>query len=172
MQQHITNRQAVSNLQRYLRRLSYEENGILPIPIDGIFDSRTEEALSEFQRMMGVPVTGRADKVTWDALFGEYERLLRKEDLRRSPDLFPRVPPDYQTTLGETGAFISLLQFMLNELTAHYDTLSLLPVTGSYDGATADAVTEFQRIHGLPQSGRVNRNTWNRLSEEYNQYAT
>lgn len=172
MQQHMTNQQAVSNLQRYLRRLSYEENGILPLPIDGIFGSRTEEALSEFQRMRGFPVTGRADKATWDALFAEYERLLRQEDLRRPLDFFPRVPQNYQTTPGETGAFIALLQFILNELTSDYDTLPLLSITGSYDDATAGAVTEFQRIHGLPQSGLVNRNTWNRLSEKYNQYAT
>ena len=172
MQQHSTNRDAVMNLQRYLRRLSYEENEILPIPVDGIFESRTEEALSEFQRMSGLPITGRADKLTWDALFAEYERLLLEEDERRSPSFFPSEPPNYQTALGETGSFISLLQFMINELTVAYDTLPTLPVTGVYDQATADAVSEFQRIHGLPASGRVNRRTWNRLSEEYNQYAT
>ena len=35
MTEHPTNRDAVRNLQRYLRRLSYEDNGILPIPVDG-----------------------------------------------------------------------------------------------------------------------------------------
>lgn len=172
MTEHPTNRDAVRNLQRYLRRLSYEDNGILPIPVDGIFGSRTEEALSEFQRMSGLPVTGRADKASWDALFAEYARLLREEDTRLASDFFPRTPADYETTPGEQSSFVSLLQFVLNELRISYDTLPLLVITGIYDDPTARSVTEFQRIHGIPQSGRVNRNTWNRLSEEYNQYAT
>ena len=172
MPEHMTQREAVRNLQRYLRRLSYENATIRPIPVDGIFESRTQEALSEFQRLWGLPVTGRADRTTWDALFLEYSRLLREKDRRLSPDLFPRFPADYATTLGETHAYITLLQFVLNELTVIYDTLPPLNLTGTYDNATAGAVREFQRIHSLPVTGRVDRNTWNRLSEEYDQYAT
>ena len=172
MAEMMTKSQAVRNLQRYLRRLSFEDNDILPVPIDGIFGSRTEEAVSEFQRMRGLAVTGRVDRITWDLLFAEYDRLRREQDRRILPDLFPRVPPDYQTTVGEEGAFITLLQWMLTELSIAYDTLPTLTVTGVMDDDTARSVVEFQRIHGLSQTGRVDRHTWNRLSEEYNQYAT
>ena len=41
MDQPMTNRDAIRNLQRYLRRISYEDNRISPVPIDGIFDDRT-----------------------------------------------------------------------------------------------------------------------------------
>ncbi len=167
-----TERDAVRNLQRYLRRLSFEENDLLPIPIDGIFDTRTREAVEEFQRMMALPVTGVADRRTWELLFAEYERLGREADRRISPDLFPRTPLDYETTAGESHAFITLLQFMLNELNLFYETLPLLELTGTMDAPTSSAVREFQRISRLPMTGQVNRNTWNRLSEEYNQYAT
>ncbi len=170
MQDPITKPDAVRNLQRYLRRLSYENNDILPVPIDGIFGSRTQEALSAYQRSAALPVTGRADKETWDALFAEYSRLVREKDLRRSPDFFPPVPLDYETSLGERSAFITLLQWMLGELKVIYDTLPEPPLTGIYDDATAAAVLEFQRIHNLPKTGRVNRNVWNRMAEEYNQY--
>ncbi len=165
----LTEREAIENLQRYLRRLSYEENNLLPIPVDGIFDTRTREALSEFQRMMGLPVTGIADKVTWDTLFAEYDRLRFEEDRRVSPDLFPSYPPNYETQLGEGGAFIYVLQLLLNELKIIYDTLPLLALTGILDTDTSRSIKEFQRIHGIEQSGQVNRNTWNRIAEEYNQ---
>ncbi len=163
---------AVRNLQRYLRRLSYEDNNILPIPIDGIFASRTEEALSEFQRMRSLPVTGRADKVTWDALFREYRALQETQDLHYKPDFFPSSPADYVTQQGEKHAFISLLQFMLNELRVVYDSLPPLNLSGVMDIQTSRSVSEFQRINALPITGQVNRATWNRIAEEYTHFVT
>ena len=168
MPEPMTKRDAVRNLQRYLRRLSYEENEILPVPVDGIFDTRTEEALTEFQNMMGFSPTGRADESTWNALFAEYERLRRENDRQAFPDFVPKVPPDYVTTRGETGAFITLLQFVLQELGILYDTLPPTSLSGVYDTDTESAVREFQKISRLPVTGLVNRNTWNRLAEEYN----
>ena len=172
MAEPITKPDAVRNLQRYLRRISMEDNNLLPVPIDGIFASRTQDALEEFQRMNNLPVTGRADKITWDTLFREYERLVQTFDQKETPDLFPTVPYRYQTTAGEKSSFIKFLQWILTELSVAYDTLSPPPISGIMDEATSRSVSEFQRIHGLPQSGQVDRNTWNRLSAEFNQYLT
>ena len=168
----ITQYDAVRNLQRYLRRISMEDNNIRPIPIDGIFASRTKEALQEFQRMNALPVTGRADKTTWDTLFREYQRLVREFDQREAPDLFPQAPDRYETSAGEESAFVKFLQWILNEISLSYDTLSPPPISGIMDETTSKAVSEFQRIHGLMQTGQVNRETWNLLSAEFNQYLT
>ncbi len=166
-----TKSDAVRNLQRYLRRLSYEENGIHPVPVDGIFESRTEEALSEFQRGAGLPVTGIADRLTWDALFAEYTRLIDRD--RSVPvDFFLGTWEDDEPVMGESHALITLLQFMLSELTLVYDAYLPLPLSGVYDEETEDAVRQFQRIHGLPPTGRADRLTRNRLSEEYRNYLT
>ncbi len=162
-----TNDTAVRNLQRYLRRLSLEDNDILPVPIDGIFDTATEEALTEFQRMSSLPVTGRADRATWDALFAEYLRLSEEEDRVEAIDLFPKTPPNYVTTIGEESAFILLLQWLLSELFVIYDTLPDFSKNGRFDAATSDAVREFQRMQGIPETGLVDRNTWNRIAKEY-----
>ena len=45
MTQNEINSTAVRNLQRYLRRLSYNNESIRPVPIDGIFDTETEERI-------------------------------------------------------------------------------------------------------------------------------
>ncbi len=172
MTQHHTNRQAVENLQRYLRRLSLEDNGILPPPVDGIFDDQTEEALMAFQRLYSLPVTGRADRETWELLFSEYGRLGREQDRSVPIDFFPVSPDPYETLPGERFAFITLLQFMLGELTLVYDAFPPPEQTGVYDKDTAEAVAAFQAIHGLPVTGQVDRPTWNRLSEEYKNYLT
>lgn len=172
MQDPVTKPVAVQNLQRYLRRLSYEYPSIPQVPVDGLFDRQTQEALSAFQRAFFLPVTGRADPQTWDALFAEYSRLSVEKDRQSFPDFFPRAPKDYQTGLGETSFFITLIQWMLSELRVIYDSLPELALSGIFDDATAYAVSEFQRIHQLPVTGRVNRALWNRIAEEYNQYGT
>ena len=161
---------AVSNLQRYLRRLSLEHPSILPVPIDGIFAKQTTRALKEFQGLFSLPVTGIADRLTWDTLFAEYTRLLALDARTPLPDFFPSAPPNYQTQAGERNAFIALLQFMLNELLVTYDTLPELTLNSIMDEPTSQAVSEFQRIHLLPVSGQVDRPTWNRIVQEYIQY--
>ena len=172
MEQPSTNRDAVRNLQRYLRRISYESNRIVPIPIDGIFDDRTREALLKFQEKMNLPQTGRADQKTYELLFSEYGRLKKEKDQRIPIDFFPSEPENYETVSGERGAFITLLQFMLGELTFIYDAYPPPPLSGVLDEDTEDAILQFQAIHSLPLTGMVDRNTWNRISEEYRNYLT
>lgn len=169
---HPTYRDSVRNLQKYLRALSTAENGqIFAVPIDGIYEDATENAVSEFQRRSDLPVTGRADKNTFDAIYIEYLRLTENERRRYSPDLFPALPDDYVTEFGERGPFIAVLEFILDELRIAYDTLPTFARDGTYDGDTALAVKEFQRIHGLPVTGRVDRRTWSELSRAYDSYA-
>ncbi len=172
MTEYESSRQAITNLQRYLRRIAQEDKGLASPPEDGIFDDRTEESLIEFQRMMSLEPNGRADRATWDALFAEYTRLEQEQDKRVPLDFFPTSPDPYVTVPGERFAFITLLQFMLGELTLVYDAFDPPEQTGVYDAQTMDAVAEFQRIQGIPATGLVDRNTWNRLSEEYKNYLT
>lgn len=172
MTEHTTYKTAVSNLQRYLRRLSEGEEGgdIFAVPIDGIFDTATADALSEYQRRRGLNVTGRADKLTWDTLFAEYLELIAEEARKTDPDLFPALPEGYETEFGETGAFITMLQFTLDELRHSYDTLQAFAINGIFDRDTSLAVKEFQRIHSLPMTGKVNRRTWNEIAIAHNRY--
>ena len=172
MTNHPTYDTAVRNLQRYLRRLSQngEGDGVFSVPIDGIYGSQTARAISEFQRTRGLAVTGRADRITWDMLFDEYEKLVREKDTRIFADFFPSLPAEYVTEFGEVSSFISLLQFVLDELRISYDTLPSFDMTGTFDRDTSLAVKEFQRIHGITMTGKVDINTWNRLSDAYNRY--
>ena len=85
---------AVTNLQRYLRQLSYDEASIPPPPVDGIFEDATVAALREFQRLRGFPVTGQADQETWDRLYADYRASLAKN----SPP-----PPPYTDCTRECG---------------------------------------------------------------------
>ena len=58
MPQYPNEAQAIENLQRYLRQLSYSDASITPPPIDGIWERDTAQALRDFQRTRGIPETG------------------------------------------------------------------------------------------------------------------
>ena len=159
---------AVKNIQRYLRTLSAEQNRkIFSVPIDGIYDSVTREAVAEFQRLYSLPVTGTVDKITFDLLFLEHQRILRNNE-KEYPEFFPAVPIGYVTEFGEKSYFIALLQFILDELRVSYDTIPFFDRSGEFDMDTSLAIKEFQRLSSLPVTGKVNRETWNSLARAYN----
>ena len=69
-------RDAITNIQRYLRQLSFHDDGIGDLPIDGIWDRATQDALIEFQKKMGLQPTGTVDRATWDILKADYDRAV------------------------------------------------------------------------------------------------
>ena len=50
-----TEKEAIANLQKYLRQLSYTDNDIIPVPIDAVFGSVTSDSVKSFQRKYGLP---------------------------------------------------------------------------------------------------------------------
>ncbi|MBQ8357661.1 MAG: peptidoglycan-binding protein [Clostridia bacterium] len=161
-------REAVRNLQRYLRHLSYFNDEINEVPIDGIFGSDTEEALRAFQQLEGLPPTGRADLETWERLFKAYTDSIERHSPPHAIAHFPQIPENYTIEVGEVQFLVSIIQNALQELAAVYDGIGEVPQTGEYDAATADAVRAFQAANGLPATGAVDRATWNAIADAYN----
>ena len=156
---------AIRNLQTYLRALSFADDRITRVPIDGLFDRDTQAAVSDFQRSRGLPDTGVVDRATWDAIYAEYLALRERTAPPPRIDLFPTTPDGYEIAIGEESALVVLLQLALRELSVIYD----LPETdtdGRFDGRTEAAVRRFQEISGLVPDGRVDRISWNRLLGE------
>lgn len=163
----LNEKQAIKNLQKYLRKLSFEENGVNTVPIDGIFDSATRDALKKFQESVSLPQTGVADKLTWDTLFSEYQKKTARENKVSPPSLFPELPLNYEISLGEELLLVRVIQLLLIELRVSYDVFEEVSESGIYDETTKKAIEELQRINLLPQTGRVDVLTWNALVNEY-----
>ncbi len=160
-----TERDAISNLQRYLRELSYSETA--QNPVDGIFDTATRDALTDFQRAAGLPATGIADKRTWDTLFEEYLEATELSRGRKGLYFFPQTPVGYEVAPGDTLTLVRIIQLLLLELKVTYDIFEDVVESGTYDVATEQAIRDFQRINRLPETGRVDERTWNRIVREY-----
>lgn len=157
-------REAITNLQRYLYQLSFTDPRIPPVPIDGIFGRQTAASLRAFQQARGLTPTGRADRETWDLLYLAYLESLAQTGRTHPLYLFPRHPETYSVGLGDEGLIISAIRYLLRELMIDYGgAFEDIPLSGTFDTVTEDAVRYFQELHGLPTTGRVDRETWNRL---------
>ncbi|MBE6662730.1 MAG: hypothetical protein E7606_05595 [Ruminococcaceae bacterium] len=163
----FTRPQAIRNLQRYLRQLSYFDESIPPPPLTGTWDARTEESLAAFQKNNRLPETGRADDVTWNLLYDEYRRSVDQGSPPRTVPFFPRLPFGYEIAEGEESFAVSAIQYMLGEITLHYDNIEGPKQTGIYGEDTANAIREFQMRNLLPITGKVNKTTWDFLVRAY-----
>lgn len=168
MPRQFTEKDAIRNLQTYLRRLSYMDDDMINAPIDGIFEEKTRDAVRQFQRNNDLPVTGIADRQTWDAIYQEYLRELERIALPDPIIPFPSYPVHYRIKSGEESFLVSIVQHMLQELSTLYDTFDGVKINGRYDGVTANAIKDFQLRNSLAPTGEVDKATWNELSRIYN----
>lgn len=65
-------------VQFILNRLSDIHSEIDKLSESGIYDSETEKDVMEFQKIYTLNVSGRVDRVTWNALANSYNRLSRQ----------------------------------------------------------------------------------------------
>ena len=158
---------AIRNIQKYLRQLSYHDEAINPVPIDGIWESDTARAVAAFQAINGLAVTGRVDLQTWEALRWAYEESIAQNSPPNSLEIFPREPRDYSLGVGDEVFLVDVVQYILGELESIY-YFPAFSITGTYDTATADAIADFQRRNQIGASGRVNRETWDALAIQHN----
>jgi peptidoglycan hydrolase-like protein with peptidoglycan-binding domain len=68
---------AVSAVQHLLDEVSVIIDAIEQVAITGKYDTQTSRAVSVFQTLAGLDVTGEVDLVTWESLVDTYERYGR-----------------------------------------------------------------------------------------------
>lgn len=124
----------VRTLQTALTRAGYD-----PGPINGIFGAQTEQAVKQFQRVLGLQEDGIVGPKTWAFLMP----FVYEPD----PDVLRR---------GSRGDMVRRLQNGL--IRAGFDIGT--QVDGLFGTRTQSAVRSFQRSKRLPETGVVDFNTW------------
>lgn len=69
---------AVSILQIMLNTIGKAYTNIPPVPVDGVYGPRTEEAVKEAQRALKRDPTGCVDKTDWDGIADTYNARLEE----------------------------------------------------------------------------------------------
>ncbi len=142
-----------------LYQISLRDGRIPVILPSKVFNEDAALAVRAYQDAYGLPVTGEIDDATWNSIVETYHRMM---DAATPLILFPAG--EFVLQPGSGGELVRLVQTLLNLAASRYDNLQTVEVNGQYDDATADAVRKLQAIASLPQTGEMNRETWNRLA--------
>jgi len=139
--------QAVRNLQTRLKELGYFTGDI-----GGNYLTLTTDAVTRYQRAMGLPQDGIATPALQEMIFGPQPDPTPTPEPTPPPSQAPTPPPStsqYVTLRsGFSGQAVKNLQTRLKEL--GYFTGS---IGGNYLTLTTDAVKKYQKAMGLPQDG-------------------
>lgn len=147
----------MADLQRWLREISRNAGEIPTVYIDGIYGPETAEAVEDFQRKNGLPVTGRTDLATFNAVFGAFSAILPVSERRFAG------AENGVMALGDAFDGVLLLQVLLREL-AEEDESFFVEASGKFDTETETAVKKLQRVLGEEEDGQVTAKLWKKLS--------
>ena len=70
-------------------------------------------------------------------------------------------------SVGSEGEGVRTIQEQLNRIPDNFPAIPKIPADGVYGPATQAAVTEFQKIFHLPQTGSVDFAVWYEISNIY-----
>ncbi|MBR5134525.1 MAG: peptidoglycan-binding protein [Clostridia bacterium] len=160
----------VEEKQIQLNRISRNYPAIPKIPVvNGSFGTATEEAVKSFQEIFGLNADGVIGKATWYKIAMVYNAVKRLSELDSEGLRADEIPALYvrELRIGDSGDFVWLVQYYLAVISAYYDTVPPLNVTGMYNDETAATVRGFQQTYGLPQTGTVDFNTWRDVYRAY-----
>ncbi len=156
----------VRTLQYYLSIIAYFNQSLAPVPLTGVFDSQTVDAVSRFQEFYGLPVTGIVDTATWNIITKIYT-----ETVASLPPGYEgenaKLYPGYFLTKGMRNQSVTDLQTYLSFIAQNISELPSVAVTGYYGDQTENAVLTFQRLFGITESGAVGPVTWYQIAREY-----
>lgn len=158
----------IKEVQKFLRLLSRYDNDLTPLIPDGVYGPETREEVAKFQRLQGIPVTGIVDFVTWNILYSEYKKALEFAQQANFILPFGEVGNGGTVSDKDSGNIVYIIQIMLETLGVVYRELIDQPINGTFDEITKKNVREFQLKNNLDPTGEVDKITWNKLAESYN----
>ena len=153
--------EATSELQKYLREVSYALSFTPHVQIDGIYGDRTREAVIAFQRIFRLPANGRVNFETWESIYAAYLDSINGKALPLlvSPAALP-------IALGARGSDVLIAKAVLRSLTLPTGEEGL-PDRERFTRSDAYATRNLQRRYGLSPSGVIDLETWSKMVAEY-----
>lgn len=153
-------------IQYYLNVIAYFNGNFNIIPLNGVYDQTTADAVTAFQQFYGLTADGEVGRETWDKLQEVY-----RSTVNSLPASFygnrAKLYPGYFLSEGMRGQDVTDLQTYLSFIADYYNDIPKIPVTGYFGNQTRTAVQEFQRLFGLEPIGSVGAVTWNEIAKQY-----
>ena len=159
----------VQTIQIQLNRISQNFPAIPKVATDGIYDSRTADAVRVFQEVFSLDPSGIVNEATWYRLSYIYTSVKRLAELQSEGLSFEEIQRNFPDVLreGDYGNAVRSFQYYLAVVAAYYNSVIPIRISGEYNAETAASVRSFQQTYGLPQTGIADRRTWNDLYRAY-----
>lgn len=157
--------QPIRALQTMLRVISESDSSHPSLIPDGIYGPQTMAAVSAFQRMHGLSVTGVTNQETWDTIVRHYHPALVAVGPVQPMEMI--FDPCQVIRKGECLPCLYVVQAMLLCLSQLYGSVGTPSLSGTLDESTADALSSFQQLCRLPMTGELDRMTWKHLALQY-----
>ncbi len=157
--------QPIRSLQTMLRVIAEDDPRLPTIVPDGIYGPSTMNSVTAFQRLYGLPVTGITDQATWEQIVAIYEPALIRVDQAEPIEIL--MDPGEVFRLGDSNAYIYLLQSILIQLSNDNPNIERPDHNGVLDDPTSQALAGFQVLAGLPPTGELDKITWKYLVKQF-----
>lgn len=157
--------QPIRSLQTMLRVIAKDDERLPLVVPDGIYGPTTMNAVASFQRRYGLPVTGVTDQDTWERIHEIYEPALIRADKAEPIEII--MNPGQVFRLGDRSPYLYLVQSMLIVLSEDHHAIPRPDHTGVLDPATAAALSAFQLLSGLEETGQLDKITLKHLSRQF-----
>ena len=117
---------SVRTLQYYMDVIAYLNPELDPIAVNSVFDPATVQAVENFQRFYGLPVTGKANAALWNILNREYRASVQSLPAGYENGL-AKIYPGYVLTVGSQGESVNDIQTYLSYIGRVYPEIPEIP---------------------------------------------
>lgn len=157
----------VRSIQTFLRKISGSRDIPVVVP-DGIYGSSTRRSVEAFQSLYGLPVTGEADFDTWNKIIEVFDEVSAETEAPSKLVIFPEEA--YVIETGDENELLFVLQSAIKVISANVENVPEVDVTGMHDEKSVEAVKEIQRIAGIEENGKIDKETANAITRVYEFY--
>lgn len=158
----------VSIMQLMLNILAEYYDQIPFVPNSGSYEQQTLNGVIAFQNLFHLTQNGIVDDRTWEAMYNAVKGIYIAEDSGQNESPVQILPyPGTMLSQGSRGDSVRALQEYMNEISLIYTEISPITPTGNFGSNTRAAVLRFQDLFGLPETGTVDRETWERIEQVF-----
>lgn len=158
----------VQLIQYLISTIGYFNDQVSVVPITGVYDEATTNAVREFQTSYGLNPDGIVGRDTWNKLLSVYDETIKFLPQEYSY-LSDQIYPGRFLSPGITGDDVTSLQNFLKVISESDPSIGTIDVTGTYDNATEQAIRIIQSRNDIPVNGITGPVTWNAVVNLYKQ---